>query len=97
MVTEPLSDEEFINRNNFINLPLFICAITRFADSLRIINLKLACQPKPPLLRQHNINVHERRLVPRAGLEPAQAKARGILSPLRLPIPPSRQFEWSSF
>jgi hypothetical protein len=34
-------------------------------------------------------------VVPRAGLEPAQAKARGILSPLRLPIPPSRQFEWS--
>ena len=30
-------------------------------------------------------------LVPRAGLEPAQALARRILSPLRLPIPPSRQ------
>lgn len=29
-------------------------------------------------------------LVPRAGLEPAQAKARRILSPLRLPIPPPR-------
>ena len=30
-------------------------------------------------------------MVPRAGLEPARAfSARGILSPLRLPIPPSR-------
>ena len=26
--------------------------------------------------------------VPGAGLEPARAEARGILSPLRLPIPP---------
>lgn len=30
-------------------------------------------------------------MVPRAGLEPARAKAQRILSPLRLPIPPSRQ------
>lgn len=30
-------------------------------------------------------------MVPRAGLEPAQSKDRRILSPLRLPIPPSRQ------
>ena len=29
-------------------------------------------------------------MVPRAGLEPAQTEVRGILSPLRLPIPPSR-------
>jgi hypothetical protein len=29
-------------------------------------------------------------LVPRAGLEPARVYTRGILSPLRLPIPPSR-------
>ncbi len=29
-------------------------------------------------------------MVPEAGLEPAQAVARGILSPLRLPIPPLR-------
>ena len=30
-------------------------------------------------------------MVPEAGLEPARAKARGILSPLCLPIPPLRQ------
>ena len=30
-------------------------------------------------------------LVPGAGLEPAQAEARGILSPVCLPIPPSRR------
>ena len=36
----------------------------------------------------------ERRLVPGAGLEPARAlKTRRILSPLRLPIPPSRQLK----
>ena len=29
--------------------------------------------------------------VPRGGLEPPQAKARWILNPLRLPIPPSRR------
>ena len=29
-------------------------------------------------------------MVPGAGLEPAQIFIRGILSPLRLPIPPSR-------
>src|SRR5579863_2621222 len=29
-------------------------------------------------------------MVPRAGLEPARIYIRGILSPLRLPIPPSR-------
>jgi hypothetical protein len=28
--------------------------------------------------------------MPGAGLEPARAEARGILSPLRLPIPPPR-------
>ena len=28
--------------------------------------------------------------VPRAGIEPARPKGRGILSPLRLPIPPPR-------
>ena len=33
-------------------------------------------------------------MVPRAGLEPARAKAQRILSPLRLPIPPSRQFQF---
>ena len=31
------------------------------------------------------------RLVPRAGIEPARGYPRGILSPLRLPIPPPRQ------
>src|SRR3989339_768856 len=30
-------------------------------------------------------------MVPEAGLEPAQAFTRGILSPLRLPIPPLRR------
>ena len=30
-------------------------------------------------------------LVPRAGIEPARCLQRGILSPVRLPIPPSRQ------
>jgi integrase len=36
-------------------------------------------------------------LVPEAGLEPAQGCPRGILSPLRLPIPPLRQFFYFSF
>ena len=40
-------------------------------------------QQKLPLVRGPN--------VPGAGLEPAQTKVRGILSPLRLPIPPSRR------
>ena len=31
--------------------------------------------------------------VPRAGLEPARAKAQGILNPWRLPIPPLRHFK----
>jgi hypothetical protein len=30
-------------------------------------------------------------LVPRAGIEPARCLQRGILSPVRLPIPPSRR------
>ena len=30
-------------------------------------------------------------LVPRAGIEPARHRWRGILSPVRLPVPPSRQ------
>ena len=32
------------------------------------------------------------KMVPKAGLEPAWDCSRGILSPLRLPIPPFRQF-----
>ena len=32
-------------------------------------------------------------LVPGAGIEPARCFQRGILSPVRLPIPPSRQRE----
>ena len=36
-------------------------------------------------------------LVPEAGLEPAQACTRGILSPLRLPIPPLRHTVYFSF
>jgi hypothetical protein len=34
--------------------------------------------------------VLKKNMVPRAGLEPARIYIRGILSPLRLPIPPSR-------
>jgi hypothetical protein len=30
-------------------------------------------------------------LVPKTGLEPVRLESRGILSPLRLPIPPLRQ------
>src|SRR3954469_14951214 len=33
------------------------------------------------------------RLVPGGGVEPPRAEARRILSPLRLPVPPSRLFE----
>ena len=33
------------------------------------------------------------RLVPGGGVEPPRAEARRILSPLRLPVPPSRRFE----
>ena len=32
-------------------------------------------------------------MVPGTGIEPARAEARRILSPLRLPVPPSRRFE----
>ena len=32
------------------------------------------------------------RMVPGTGIEPARAEARRILSPLRLPVPPSRHF-----
>ena len=32
-------------------------------------------------------------LVPRAGIEPARCRQRGILSPVRLPIPPPGLFE----
>jgi hypothetical protein len=32
-------------------------------------------------------------LVPGGGVEPPRAEARRILSPLRLPVPPSRLFE----
>jgi hypothetical protein len=35
-------------------------------------------------------------MVPEAGLEPAQGCPRGILSPLRLPIPPLRHAECDS-
>ena len=31
-------------------------------------------------------------MVPGTGIEPARAEARRILSPLRLPVPPSRRF-----
>ena len=34
-------------------------------------------------------------LVPRAGIEPAQPCGPGILSPLRLPVPPPRHMELS--
>ena len=32
-------------------------------------------------------------MVPGTGIEPARAEARRILSPLRLPVPPSRHSE----
>jgi hypothetical protein len=32
--------------------------------------------------------------VPGGGIEPPRAEARRILSPLRLPVPPSRRIEW---
>ncbi len=35
-----------------------------------------------------------RRLVPGAGIEPAQCYHRGILSPVRLPVPPSRRYRF---
>ena len=36
-------------------------------------------------------------LVPLAGLEPARSFERGILSPLRLPIPPQRRLKMLNF
>ena len=36
-------------------------------------------------------------LVPLAGLEPARSFDRGILSPLRLPIPPQRRLKMLNF
>ena len=36
-------------------------------------------------------------LVPLAGLEPARSLDRGILSPLRLPIPPQRRLKMLNF
>ena len=41
-------------------------------------------------------NLFSIHLVPEAGLEPAQGCPRGILSPLRLPIPPLRQQRYFS-
>ena len=35
-------------------------------------------------------------LVPEAGIEPARGYPRGILSPLRLPIPPPGQLDKTS-
>ena len=36
-------------------------------------------------------------LVPLAGLEPARSLDRGILSPLRLPIPPQRRMFFTEY
>ena len=42
-----------------------------------------------PILYHENEDVLKKlKMVPRAGLEPAQSFPRRILSPLRLPIPP---------
>ena len=38
-----------------------------------------------------------RNLVPLAGLEPARTLVRGILSPLRLPIPPQRRIFFTEY
>lgn len=44
-----------------------------------------------PRLKQSN------KMVPRAGLEPARSKERGILNPLCLPISPSGRWEVLGF
>ena len=47
----------------------------------------------PPLTRFKFLNrKYLILLVPGAGLEPARGEPRGILSPLRLPVPPPRHF-----
>src|ERR1035438_7212823 len=43
-------------------------------------------------LSSNRMNRRYLRLVPGGGVEPPRAEARRILSPLRLPVPPSRHF-----
>ncbi len=45
------------------------------------------CRPVP-----YHLAMSPNKMVPGAGLEPARTNVRGILSPLRLPIPPSGQY-----
>src|SRR5438874_13182406 len=51
-------------------------------------------QSKSPKWRGVKGRVWGRYVVPGEGLEPSWAEARRILSPLRLPIPPSRRRGW---
>jgi hypothetical protein len=44
------------------------------------------------IARHNALNRKALRLVPGGGIEPPRAEARRILSPLRLPVPPSRHF-----
>lgn len=52
-----------------------------------LLVLKLIAQMKNAPFQER---IH---LVPRAGIEPARCFQRGILSPVRLPIPPSRRHD----
>ena len=55
--------------------------VTRHSNQKAIIFIK-----KPRMNRPFTRGC----VVPKAGLEPAQPDGRGILSPLRLPVPPFR-------
>jgi hypothetical protein len=52
------------------------------------VGIPAASRNKKVAKRNHRSNL----LVPGGGVEPPRAKARRILSPLRLPVPPSRLF-----
>ncbi len=57
-------------------------------------NAEVIVLPRQEKLRRgqsdYNLGELPMSLVPKAGLEPAQSGLRGILSPLRLPVPPLR-------
>jgi hypothetical protein len=53
-----------------------------------LLNARVSSHSGKGMERQTTLQA---RVVPEAGLEPAQGCPRGILSPLRLPIPPLRQ------
>src|ERR1700674_3909361 len=52
------------------------------------VGIPVASRTKKVAKRNHRSNL----LVPGGGVEPPRAEARRILSPLRLPVPPSRLF-----